>query len=67
MTNIIRFPIRNWKPQTKNFYTFVKPAKYLAVFVAVTTFVAILTAILGPASFIAMAVILLIYTMVYLP
>lgn len=67
MSNIIKFPTKNWKPRTKSFYTFVAPAKYLAVFVAVTVFVGILTAILGPASFIAMAVILLIYTMIYLP
>lgn len=67
MTNIIRFPTKTWMPKPKSFYTFVKPAKYLAVFIAVTTFVGILTAMLGPATFIAMAVILLLYTMVYLP
>jgi len=67
MTNIIKFPNKFWNPKPKNFYTFIKPARYLAAFVSVTIFVSILTAIFGPATFIVMALIFLFYTMVYLP
>lgn len=67
MTNIIRFPQKTWTPKSKTFYKFVKPAKLFAIFIAVTTFVGVLTAALGPVSFIVMAVILMIYTMIYLP
>lgn len=67
MNNIIKFPRTKWTPKPKSFYKFVTPAKYFAIFVAVTTIVAILTAATGPAAFLIMAVILMIYTMVYLP
>lgn len=67
MNNIIKFPKKRWMHKPKSFYTFVTPAKYLAIFIAVTTIVAILTAAVGPASFLIMAVVLMIYTMIYLP
>ncbi len=67
MTNILKFPRKNWNPKPKSFYKFVTPAKYFAIFVAVTTIVAILTAATGPAAFLIMAVILMIYTLIYLP
>lgn len=67
MNNIIKFPKKKWMPKPKSFYTFVTPAKYLAIFVAVTTIVAILTAAAGPAAFLIMAIVLMIYTMIYLP
>jgi hypothetical protein len=67
MNNIVKFPRKTWNPKPKNFYKFVKPARYLATFIAVTTLVGLLTAIVGPLSFIIMAVVLMIYTMVYLP
>jgi len=67
MSNIIKFPTKYWMPKPKSFYSFVKPAKMFAAFIAITTFVAILTAALGPISFIVMALILMFYTMAYLP
>ena len=67
MSNIIKFPQKQWYPKPKNFYTFVTPAKYFAVFIAVTTIVAILTAITGPAAFLIMALVLMVYTLIYLP
>ena len=67
MTNIVKFPRTKWMPKPKNFYRFVSPAKYLATFIAVTIIVALLTAITGPAAFLIMAVIFMIYTMIYLP
>jgi len=67
MSNIIKFPSKRWSHRPKNFYKFVQPAKMFAAFIAITTLVGILTAAVGPAAFIAMAVLLLIYTMVYLP
>lgn len=67
MTNIIKFPRKQWMPKPKNFYAFVTPARYLATFIAVTISVGILTAITGPAAFLIMAVVLMIYTMIYLP
>ena len=67
MNNIIKFPNTKWNPKPKNFYKFVTPAKYFATFVAVTAIVGVLTAAVGPAAFLIMAVVLMIYTMVYLP
>ena len=67
MNNIIKFPNTKWTPKPKSFYRFVTPAKYFATFIAVTTIVAILTAITGPAAFLIMALVLMIYTLVYLP
>lgn len=67
MTNIIRFPSKQFKPQPKNFYKFVMPARIIATTIAVAMFLGIMTAIFGPATFIVMAVLFMIYTMVYLP
>ncbi len=67
MTNIIRFPTRTWKPKTKNFYKFVMPARVIATTIAVSALLGIMTAIFGPATFILMAVLFMIYTMIYLP
>ncbi len=67
MTNIVKFPHNKWTHKPKNFYKFVTPAKYLAIFIAVTVIVGLLTAITGPAAFLIMAVFFMIYTMVYLP
>lgn len=67
MNNIIKFPNTKWNHKPKSFYKFVAPARYLATFIAVTTVVGILTAAFGPISFILMAVVLMIYTMIYLP
>ena len=62
MNNIIKFPHNRWTPKPKTFYKFVSPAKYFAIFIAVTAVVGILTAAVGPAAFILMAVILMFYT-----
>jgi len=67
MNNIIRFPNTKWKHKPKSFYKFVTPAKYLASFIAVTAIVGVLTAAVGPVAFIIMALVLMIYTMIYLP
>lgn len=67
MNNIIKFPRNKWMPKPKSFYTFVTPARYLASFIAVTALVGILTAITGPAAFLIMAIVFMIYTMIYLP
>lgn len=67
MSNIIKFPTKTWKPKPKNFYKFVLPAKVIATTIAVATILGLLTAITGPAAFLIMAVLFMIYTMVYLP
>ena len=67
MNNVIKFPKKRWMHKPKSFYTFVTPAKYLAIFIAVTTVVGLLTAITGPAAFLIMALVLMIYTLIYLP
>lgn len=67
MTNIIKFPHQRWMPKPKSFYRFVMPARVIAITIAVATFIGLLTAITGPAAFIIMAVLFMIYTMIYLP
>ena len=67
MNNIIKFPNTKWNPKPKNFYKFVMPARVIATTIAVAAILGILTAVVGPAAFIAMAVLLMFYTMAMLP
>lgn len=67
MTNIVKFPRTRWMPTPKNFYRFVMPARIIAITIAVAVTIGILTAITGPAAFLIMAVVFMIYSMVYLP
>lgn len=67
MTNIVKFPNKRWTPKPKSFYKFVMPARVIAITVAVSITIGILTAITGPAAFLIMAIIFMLYTMVYLP
>ncbi len=67
MTNIVKFPHTKWTPKPKNFYKFVMPARVIAITIAVSVIIGLLTAIAGPAAFLIMAVLFMIYTMVYLP
>ena len=67
MTNIVKFPRKIWNPKPKNFYKFVMPARVIATTIAVATIIGLLTAVMGPAAFLIMAVILMIYTLIYLP
>ena len=67
MTNIVKFPNKRWTHKPKNFYKFVMPARVIAITIAVATIIGLLTAITGPAAFLIMAVIFMIYTLIYLP
>ena len=65
--NIVKFPSKQYKHKPKNFYKWVMPARIVAVTIAVSVALGIMTAIFGPATFIALAVLFMIWTMVYLP
>ena len=67
MNNIIKFPRKIWTPKPKSFYKFVMPARVIATTIAVATIIGLLTAITGPAAFLIMAVVFMIYTLIYLP
>jgi hypothetical protein len=67
MNNIIRFPRKPWTPKPKSFYKFVMPARVIAITIAVALVIGLLTAVAGPAAFLIMAVVFMIYTMMYLP
>lgn len=67
MTNIVKFPRKTWTHKPKNFYKFVMPARVIAITIAVATIIGLLTAITGPAAFLIMAVVFMIYTLIYLP
>ena len=67
MTNIVKFPRKTWTAKPKNFYKFVMPARIIAITIAVAVTIGLLTAITGPAAFLIMAVLFMIYSMVYLP
>ena len=67
MTNIVKFPTTRFLSKPKNFYKFVMPARVIATTIAVSLIIGLLTAIVGPAAFLIMAVIFMIYTLVHLP